>query len=76
MANAACLNENGDFKLCPFRVHTEVHPALVMGSGDITTQTFYPCAGLECIAYHVGVCLRLQEALQKVDYGHGRKGGV
>ncbi len=71
MANAKCMNENGEFLLCPFRVIIEVHPALMRGSGDITTQHFYPCVGLECAAYHDGICLRLQDALQNVDYGRG-----
>lgn len=74
MANAECLKENGDFKLCPFRVFTEIRPAVMCGTGDITTQEFYPCAGESCIAYHVGVCLRLQDAMKSVDYG--RKKGV
>lgn len=68
MANEECMNEKGEFRLCPFRVIIETHPALMHGSGDITTQHFYPCVGSECAAYHDGICLRLQEALQTVEH--------
>lgn len=64
--NAKCLNDKGDFKLCPYRVFTEEHKAITIGSSDCVTQTFYPCMGEACIAYHVGICLRVQEALKTI----------
>lgn len=36
------------------------------GQGDFTLQCFYPCIGEGCIAYHVGVCLRLAATLKEV----------
>lgn len=65
--NANCLDENGKFKSCPYRVFSDEHKAVLRGQGDCTTQTFYPCMGEACIAYHVGICLRLIEALKEVD---------
>lgn len=73
MANAACINEKGEFRLCPFRVIAEVHPALVRGSGDVTTQHFYPCVGLECAAFYDGICLRLQEAVRATERNRGNE---
>lgn len=64
--NANCLDDEAKFKLCPYRVFTKEHKAIAMGSGDVVTQEFYPCAGEACIAYHVGVCLRAYEALKEV----------
>lgn len=57
--NASCIDENSKFKLCPFRVYTEERPPVLRGNGTITTQVFYPCLGEACVAYHVGICLRL-----------------
>ena len=57
--NASCIDENSKFKLCPFRVYTEEYPPVLRGNGTITTQVFYPCLGEACVAYHVGICLRL-----------------
>ena len=65
--NASCLDEKGRFKSCPYRVYTDEHKAILRGQGDFTSQCFYPCIGEGCIAYHVGVCLRLAAAL-KEDY--------
>lgn len=62
--NAKCLDDNGKFKACPYRVFTEEHKAIMVGHGDCTTQEFYQCAGEECIAYHVGLCMRVYEALK------------
>lgn len=56
--NANCLDDKGNFKLCPYRVFTKEHKAMAIGSGDVVMQEFYPCAGEACIAYHVGICLR------------------
>lgn len=67
--NATCLNKDGKFKNCPYRVVTEEHKAILRGQGDITTQLFYPCIGESCIAYHVGICLRAYEALNKLQEG-------
>ena len=64
--NASCIGENTKFKLCPYRVFTQEHKAIAIGSGDCVTQEFYPCAGEACIAYHVGLCLRAHEALKEV----------
>lgn len=64
--NANCLDDKGNFKLCPYRVFTEEHKAVAIGSGDCVTQGFYPCAGEACIAYHVGICLRAHNALKEV----------
>lgn len=57
--NASCIDESSKFKLCPYRVYTEEHPPVLRGNGTITTQVFYPCLGEACVAYHVGICLRL-----------------
>lgn len=57
--NASCIDENSKFKLCPYRVYTEEHLPVLRGNGTITTQVFYPCLGEACVAYHVGICLRL-----------------
>lgn len=57
--NASCIDENSKFKLCPYRVYTEEHPPVLRGNWTITTQVFYPCLGEACVAYHVGICLRL-----------------
>lgn len=59
--NASCLDEKGRFKSCPYRVYTDEHKAVLRGQGDFTSQCFYPC-----IAYHVGVCLRLAATLKEV----------
>lgn len=64
--NANCLDGKSNFKLCPYRIFTEEHKGMVVGSHDCTTQEFYPCAGDKCIAYHVGICLRLNQALREV----------
>nr|DAL78195.1 MAG TPA: hypothetical protein [Caudoviricetes sp.] len=65
--NASCINENAKFKLCPYRVYTEEHPPVLRGNGAITTQQFYPCLGEACVAYHVGVCLRLSKRVKEVS---------
>lgn len=64
--NANCLDKNGNFKLCPYRVLTEEHKAVMRGAGDFVTQKFYPCVGEDCVAYHVGICLKAHEALKEV----------
>lgn len=67
--NATCIDKDAKFKKCPYRVITEEHKAILRGQGDIITQLFYPCIGEECIAYHVGICLRAYEALNKLQEG-------
>ena len=64
--NANCINENGEFKSCPYRVITEEHKAVMIGTGDLVTQKFYPCIGEACVGYHVGICLRAFETLKDV----------
>lgn len=64
--NASCIDENSKFKLCPYRVYTEEHPPVPRGNGTLTTQVFYPCLGEACVAYHVGVCLRLSKRVEEV----------
>ncbi len=64
--NANCLDDKGNFKLCPYRVFTEEHKAMMVGHGDYVTQNFYQCCGEDCVAYHVGICLRAHEALMGV----------
>lgn len=64
--NGNCLDKEGNFKKCPYRVFTESYPAILRGSGDCVTQEFYSCMGEACIAYHVGICLRAAEALKEV----------
>lgn len=68
MANANCLNdtEPAEFKLCPFRVHQIEHQPVYVGHGRVVTQEFYPCMGEKCIAYHVGICLRLSDAVKNL----------
>lgn len=65
--NGTCIDDKGNFKLCPYRVFQEEHKALMIGSGDIVIQGFYPCVGEECIAYHDGICLRATEALKNAN---------
>lgn len=72
--NANCINEAGEFKLCPYRVFQEEHKALAIGNGDMVVQTFYSCIGEQCIAYHVGICLRAQEALTTAKQNTTKKG--
>lgn len=67
--NATCLDEDVKFKKCPYRVITEEREAILREQGDITTQLFYPCIGKSCIAYHVGICLRTYETLNKLEEG-------
>lgn len=50
MANATCLNEDGEFKLCPFKSFKEQHLPMLRGNGAVVTEQFYPCVGEECIA--------------------------
>ena len=76
MANANCLTvtDPPEFKLCPFRVYQEEYPPMMRGAGVRTTQEFYPCMGEKCIAYHVGICLRLSGEVpvlykQEINYG-------
>lgn len=73
MSHAKCINENSEFKACPFRTITEEHKAMIRGQGDIISQSFYPCIGERCAGYHVGICLRLAEVLQNQEHS-GRKG--
>lgn len=65
--NANCLDEKGNFKACPYRIFTEEHKAMMMGTGDCITQHFYPCVGEQCIAYHVGLCMRVYEVLKSLE---------
>ena len=67
--NATCIDKDAKFKKCPYRVITEEHKAILRGQGDIITQLFSPCIGEKCIAYHVGICLRAYEALNKLQEG-------
>lgn len=64
--NAKCINDDESFKACPYRVITEEYKAFTVGTGDTVVQEFYPCMGEGCAAYHAGVCLRLQEALNSL----------
>lgn len=67
--NAVCIDDDGNFKACPFRIFHQEHMAITIGSsgsGGSYTEKFYPCIGQECAAYHVGVCLRLIPALKEV----------
>lgn len=64
--NAMCMDDKGKFKLCPYRVFQEEKKAMLIGEGDVVIQGFYPCIGEQCIAYHVGICLRAHDALQTV----------
>lgn len=52
-------NEEENVMFCPFRVFTEVHPAMLRGNGDITSMQFYPCVGGQCMAFNNGKCMRL-----------------
>lgn len=51
--------------LCPYRVLTEEHKAMAVGTGDCTTQSFYFCELDVCAAYHDGKCMRAQETICK-----------
>ena len=68
MANANCLTDTdpAEFKLCPFRVFKQEHLPMMRGNGSRVTQEFYPCMGEKCIAYHVGICLRLSDAVKNL----------
>lgn len=69
MPNANCLDKDGEFKLCPFRTFKEQHFPVLKGNGEVVTEQFYPCMGEECIAYHVGICLRLSDAADNLHNG-------
>lgn len=47
MPNANCLNKDGEFKLCPFRVYKAEHMPMPRGNGTVITEQFYPCMGEE-----------------------------
>lgn len=64
---ASCIDKDGNFKACPFRVYHQEHLPITIGSGSSSTEQFYPCMGEECAAYHVGVCLKLVPALKEVE---------
>lgn len=61
--DAMCIDKDGKFKLCPYRVFTKEIKAIAIGQGDCTIQEFYPCVGEACIAYHVGLCMRVKETI-------------
>ena len=42
-----------EIKLCPFRIFTEVRPAVLKGDGDITITDFMPCLKGNCPAWYV-----------------------
>lgn len=42
-----------EIKCCPFRVATEVFPAMLKGNGDITRASFEPCLKEDCPAFYV-----------------------
>ncbi len=63
---AICIDDKGNFKLCPYRVFQKEKKAMMIGNGDMVVQCFYPCAGAQCIAYHDGICLRAQEVLERM----------
>lgn len=63
---AMCIDDKGNFKLCPYRVFQEEKKAMMIGSGDMVVQCYYPCAGTQCVAYHDGICLRAQEVLERM----------
>ena len=58
-----CTREDGTLRLCPYRVCKEEHKAILKGSGDIWTDTFYHCLRGECIAYDEisDECMRLKK---------------
>lgn len=66
MANANCLDNEANFKLCPFRVLKAEHPPMLRGQGATVTEQFYECLGEKCVAYHVGICLRLSDAVDNL----------
>lgn len=70
MEGAECINENGQFKACPYRIFTEEHKAITIGQGDIVSQSFYPCIGENCAEFHVGKCFRGSDEVKR-----NRKGG-
>lgn len=67
MSHANCIDDKGELKACPYRIFTEEHKALMVGQGDIVTQSFYPCIGENCAGYHDGICLRLAEVLHNQE---------
>lgn len=70
MEKAMCLNKNRELKLCPFRICQVENPPALRGNGTVVTEQFYQCLGEECVAYHVGICLRLSN---QVDNLYKRK---
>lgn len=54
-------NEEDNIILCPDRVFTEVHPAILRGNGDCTSMQFYPCIRERCAAYCDGKCIKYQD---------------
>lgn len=39
---------------------------LLRGQGVTVTEQFYECLGEKCVAYHVGICLRLSDAVDNL----------
>lgn len=72
MSRAECIDNKGKFKACPYRTITEEHKAIMVGQGDIAVQSFLPCIGELCSGYHLGICLRLAEALQNQEHSSGK----
>ena len=64
--NATCIDENAKFKKMPIQSERK---AILREQGDKIIQFFSPCIGEKCIAYHVGICLRAYEALNKLQEG-------
>ncbi len=61
------MNRENIDMLCPYRVLTQEHKAMTIGSGDCTTQQFYFCEGNICAAYHNGKCMRIQEKVHNME---------
>ena len=41
-----------EISVCPFRIYTEVRPALTYGRGDVTVTGFMDCLKSECPAWY------------------------
>ena len=44
--------ETEEISVCPFRIYTEVRPALTYGRGDVTVTGFMDCLKSECPAWY------------------------
>lgn len=62
-----CTKNDGTPRLCPYRVFKEEHKAMLKGSGDVWSETFYNCMKTLCVAYNKSSdeCMRVKAGEQE-----------